>query len=81
VERSFYGQRRVALERAPRDQVVEQHALGGHVLLEVSGREPLPLVASRSSRTSRVQCPVCAPPSTVLTLRVVAQPDLQHGSD
>src|SRR5215813_47616 len=39
----LHGERGVVLEHAPGDQVVEEHADGGHVLLEGGGRQAVGL--------------------------------------
>ena len=41
--RGFYVERGVVLEHGPGDQMVEQHADGGHVLLEGGGRQAVGL--------------------------------------
>ena len=43
LARRLHGECRVVLDDAACDQVVEQHADGGHVLLEGGGRQPIGL--------------------------------------
>jgi hypothetical protein len=43
LARGFHGERGVVLDDAAGDQVVEQHAHGGHVLLEGGGRQAVGL--------------------------------------
>ena len=47
LARCLHGQRRVVLEHTAGDQVIEQHADSGHVLLEGGGREAVGFAASR----------------------------------